>query len=430
MVWEKVMPRCLQITLFVLFFVGSATASDQELTTLMDSMIFYDGSATAPDQNLEMLMDRGELRETIRAGSGGTLLDETTVLEQARIQARSRSEYGLELRPGISEEDVRLALRVYLPDRWSKKRLREQLALATQSEQLRVAALEWQDIVAVYRDFCVYRMLRQQLALLENELQFMQPYLAQADQSVALSQLTISDRARLYSTYLALLNQRNELENALLDFRQRLKMVLGPNADLENLSVRAVITMPSQLEIESLLRSALEKRADYRLLNAEVRAMQLAEEAARSEDGFRLKYIQPAYSVDYNDGGSGWELSASLVLPWGTRNPDIAVYRSQQALSLAAQAEQRRIIADRLRILLDTAEAHYTQIAEQNRRIQPIIRTLNADMKVLTGFPLEQMRDVFSLRERILDASLQAAESTCRTETLAVDLAEELGAWQ
>ena len=253
---------------------------------------------------------------------------------------------------------------------------------------------------------------------------------ARAQQEFEHELLAIGDRARLYSSYLALLNDRNELENSLFDARRRLKMVLGPNASLESLSSLVVIAMPSQLEIESLLRSALEKRADYRLLAAEVRAMQLAEEAARTEDGFRLKYIQPAYNVGYDGGDTGWELSASLVLPWGTRNPDIAVYQSQQVLSMAAQAEQRKIIEDRLRVLLDTAEAHYTQISEQNRRIQPVISRLNADIETLVAFPLEQIRDVLSIRERILDASLQSAESKCRAETLAVDLAEELGGWQ
>lgn len=403
------MHRRLQIALSVLFCIGSAAASDQDLAALME---------------------RAELRETIRNRSGGALLDESTALEQARTQARSRSDYGLELRPGVSDNDVRLALRVYLPDRWSKKRLREQLVLASQSEQLRVAALEWQDIVSVYRDFCSYRMLKKQLALLDKELQFINPYLTQADQSVELRQLTVADRARLYSTYLALLNDRYEVENALLDSRRRLKTVLGPNAHLDNLSATAVITMPSQLEIESLLRSALENRADYRLLNAEVRAMQLAEEAARTEDGFRLKYIQPAYNVDYKDGSSNWELSASLVLPWGTRNPDIAVYQSQQALSLAAQTEQRRIIEDQLRVLLDTADDHYAQTVEQNRRIQPVIDQLNADLEQMAGVLLEQIRDVLSIRERMLGASLQAAEANCRSEILAVDLAEELGGWQ
>jgi hypothetical protein len=430
MVWEKVMHRPLQIVLFVLLCTGSATASDQDVETLMDSMMLYTGSATASDQNLETLLEHADFRETIRTRSGDRLLKESTALEQARTQARSRSDYGLELRPGISDSDVRLALRVYLPDRWSKKRLREQLVLASQSEQLRVAALEWQDIVSIYRDFCSYRMLRTQLALLDDERKFIEPYLTQADERVGRNQLAIGDRARLYSTYLALLNDRDELENALLDSRRKLKMMLGPTAELENLSARVVITMPSQLEIESLLRTALEKRADYRLLNTEVRAMQLAEEAARSEDGYRLKYIQPAYNVDYENGGSSWELSASLVLPWGTRNPDIAVYRSQQALSLAAQAEQRKIIEDRLRVLLDTAEGHYAQAAEQNRRIRPVIDQLNADLEQMTGVLLEQIRDVLSIRERMLDAGLQSAESRCRTEILAVDLAEEIGGWQ
>jgi hypothetical protein len=396
---------------------------------LVLALVLCAGSAAASDQDLATLMERAELRETIRTRSGGTLLEESTALEQARVRARSRSDYGLELRPGVTDDDVGLALRIYLPDRWSKKRLREQLALASQSEQLRVAALEWQDLVSVYRDFCTYRMLRKQLALMEEELKFIEPYLARADQSVELSQLTVSDRARLYSTYLALLNDRNDLDNALLDSRQRLKMVLGPDADLEDLSALAVINMPSQLEIETLLRSALKKRADYRLLDAEVRTMQLAAEAARAEDGFRLKYIQPAYSVGYDDGDSGWALSAALVLPWGTRNPDIAVYQSQQALSLAAQDEQRRLIEDRLRVLLDTADAHYGQVAEKNRKIRPVLQQLTLDLNLMADAPLQQVRDVLSIRERMLEASLQSAESRCRTETLAVDLAEELGGW-
>jgi hypothetical protein len=207
-------------------------------------------------------------------------------------------------------------------------------------------------------------------------------------------------------------------------------LVLGPSADLENLSARAVIDMPSQLEIESLLRSALEKRADYRLLSTEIRAMQLAQEAAKTEDSFRLKYIQPAYNVNYENGGSGWELSASLVLPWGTRNPDIAVYQSQQALSLALQAEQRRMIEDRLRVLLDTAEGYYDQATELNRCIRPVIDQLNADLEQMAGVLLEQVRDVLSIRGRMLDASIQSAEAKCRSEILAVDLAEELGGWQ
>jgi len=48
----------------------------------------------------------------------------------------------------------------------------------------------------------------------------------------------------------------------------------------------------------------------------------------------------------------------------------------------------------------------------------------------MSGVLLEQIRDVLSIRERMLDAGLQSAESQCRTEILAVDLAEEIGGWQ
>lgn len=83
-----------------------------------------------------------------------------------------------------------------------------------------------------------------------------------------------------------------------------------------------------------------------------------------------------------------------------------------------------------MRVLLDTAEGHYAQATKQNRRIQPVIDQLNVDLERMAGVLLEQMRDVLSIRERMLDASLQSAASNCRTEILAVDLAEELGGWQ
>lgn len=401
----------------------------QYLFPLFATLFLIGPAAASTTPDLEALMEQAAFRDTIRNQNDGALVDESTALEQSRTFARSRSDYGLELRPSISNDEAGFALRVYLPDRWSKKRLHEQLTLAARSEQLRVAALEWQDVVSVYRDFCTYRMLAKQLALTENELRFIEPYLTKADRSVELNQLTVRDRARLYSTYLALLNDHNEIANDFLDIQRRIKMIVGPEADLENLSAMAVIDMPSQLQIKSLLRTALEQRADYRRLDIDMRAMQLAEDAARTEDGFRLKYIQPAYRVDYNDGTDRWELSASIILPWGTRNPDIAVYQHHQTLYRAAQSQQRRIIEDRLRVMLDMANAYYTQIAEQKCRVKPIVAQLKADLEQLANVPLEQVRDLISIRERMLDAALQNAESECRAESLAVDLAEELGGW-
>ncbi len=381
------------------------------------------------DQTLSALMEQASFHDTIRNQNAGALIDESTELEQSKTFARSRSDYGLELRPSISDEDVGLALRVYLPGRWSKKRLHEQLTLAARSEQLRIKTLEWKDVIAIYRDFCTYRMLKQQLALTENEIRFIEPYLKKADQAVTLNQLAVSDRARLYSTYLALANDQADLGNNFLDAQRRIRMVVGPDADLEQLSTMAVIDIPSQLEIKSLLKTALEQRSDYRQFGIDLRAMQLAEEAARSEDGFRLKYLQPAYRVDYDNGSSGWELSTSIVLPWGTRNPDIAVYQHQQALFIAAQDQQRRIIEDRLRVMLDMANAYYMQVAEQKKRTGPVIRQLNEDLEVLADVPLEQVRDLISVRERMLDAALQSAKFEYMAETITVDLAEELGGW-
>ncbi len=383
----------------------------------------------ALDQELSTLMEQAAFRETIRSQNEGALSNESTELEQSKTSARSRADYGLELRPSVSDDDAGLALRIYLPDRWSKKRLHRQLTLAAESEQLRIAALEWQDVVGIYRDFCSYRMLRKQLALTESEMRFIEPYLELADQRVELNQLTISDRARLYSTYLALVNDYGELMNEFLNTQRRIRMIVGPKADLEKFSELAVIEMPSQLEIETLLKTALEQRADYRQLAVDMEAMKLAEEAARTEDGFRLKYIQPAYRVDHGNGTDGWELSASIILPWGTRNPDIAVYQHQQMLYAAAQSQQRMLIENRLRVTLAMANAYYSRMTDQKRRTEPLLKTLHEDLSILADAPLDQIRNLISIRERMLDAALQTAESECMAETIAIDLAQELGGW-
>lgn len=391
-------------------------------------LLSLDARATSDDE-LSSLMEQAEFRETIRSQNEGALSSESTQLEQSKTFARSRADYGLELRPSVSDDDAGLALRIYLPDRWSKKRMHEQLTLAARSEQLRIAALEWTDVVGIYRDFCTYRMIRRQLELINSEMRFIEPYLEMADQRIALNQMTISDRARLYSTYLALVNDYGERMNDYLDTQRRIRMIVGPDADLENFAELAVIEMPTQLEIRSLLRTALEQRADYRQLGVDMQAMKLAEEAARTEDGFRLKYLQPAYRVDYEDGTDGWELSASIILPWGTRNPDIAVYQHQQMLYAAAQSQQRRLIEDQLRVTLDMAHAYYSQVAEQKQRTAPLLKTLREDLDILVNAPLDQVRDLISIRERMLDAALQSAESECLAETIAVDLAAALGGW-
>jgi len=384
-------------------------------------------SSSAADQELYAIMRKGDFHETILARSESVLLDELTALEQAEAQANSRSEYGLELRPRVTDSDVGLALRIYLPDRWSKDKLREQLALVAESEQLRVAALEWQELMEVYRDFCTYRMLQKQLALFDKEIQTLGPHLEEADQSVELHQLAVPDRAKLYSHYLDLVNDREQVKSALLEIRKQLRLTLGHAADLERFSAIAMVEMPPRMAIETLLRQALGRRADYRQFDVNTRSLGAAEAVARSEDGFRFKFIQPFYNVDYEGGQDSWGLSAAFVLPWGTRNPDIAVYRQQYALSIAAMDLQRAMIEERLRVLLKAAEDYYAQADQRNRTLKPLLKQLGKDLEQMNTGRLEQLRDLLLIRERILDVALQRSEAICKKENIAVDLAEELG---
>lgn len=381
----------------------------------------------ASDADLDAILQQGDLHASILQHSDRALLEENTALEQARAQAQSRSEYGLELRPRISDDEVGAALRIYLPSRWNKSKLREQLIWVAQEEQLRVSALEWNEIIEVYRLFCEYRMLNKQLELYAKEITVLDPCLENASVEVELNQLAVVDRAKLFSFYLDLVNDHEKLQSNLLGIKHQLYLLVGPQADLERMAAIAVVEMPSQLQFDALLQCALEHRSDYKAFDAHVRSITAAEAVARSEDGFRLKYIQPDVQVDYNRGETAYGLSASFVLPWGTRNPDIAVYQQQKALSLAAREIQRQQIGDRLRVLINTSNAYYAEAKERSNRVDPLLEQLKRDLKQMETGRIEELRDLMLVRERMLDVSLHTARAISVKEELAVDIAEELG---
>jgi hypothetical protein len=369
-----------------------------------------------------------DLQSSLQALSERVLLEESTAAEQAAAEARSDSGAGLELRPGFSEDESSLAVRLYLPSRWTKNKLREQLSLVAESEELRIAALEWQELLSVCRDLCTCRMLNRQRELLNDEIQTSSAELEQVDLAVQHHQFAVADRARLTGQVLDLLNTRDDIDAELLDVKRQLYATLGRSADLDAFAETARIAPPSRLELDELMQQALANRADYRLLDVEAQSLDAATAIARSEDGFRFKHIQSEYTTDQSGDGEGsWSVSAAFTLPWGNRNPDLAVYQKKQMLTLSAMALQRRVIEERLQSLLQTAEAFAEQMERRNRLVQPLVEQLSADLKQLEGGPLGQLRDRMSIREQILNAALQTARMECARARIAVDLAEELG---
>jgi hypothetical protein len=163
----------------------------------MSRVIFYSTVFLAA-ASVVFATPEDEIREAVQKKSESALLESSTALERARVEAENRSDFSMELRPSNSDDDAGLALRIYLPSEWNNKRLQTQLALASTAEQLRIAQLEWQEIIAAYRDFCTYRMLEKKSTLLEQEIDFMRPYLELADERVERKQFAVPDRTRLY----------------------------------------------------------------------------------------------------------------------------------------------------------------------------------------------------------------------------------------
>lgn len=202
----------------------------------------------------------------------------------------------------------------------------------------------------------------------------------------------------------------------------------GDRADLDAFSKTATLALPERLELAELVQRARANRADYRQLETEALALGAAEAVARSEDGFRFKYIQPEYSMGYSgDNADSWGISASFVLPWGTRNPDIALYREQKALTVSAMDQRNAEMEERLLVLLNTSLALNEGIERRNRLIQPLVERLEEDLVRMKTLPLEQSRDALLIHKRILETALGTARMEFERERLAIDMAEELG---
>lgn len=381
-------------------------------------------------EDLESLMKKGEITAKVRERSERVVLEEAVAADQARTKAQSRGEFGMELRPRISNSEVGVALRMYMPDGWSKEQLREQLILVSQAEQLRVSALEWQELMQAYRAFCDYRMYESQLGVFEAELEWLQPYLKLADEGVALNHLSVVERAKLYSLYLDMVNSHERVKLDLHETEQELRLLLGVNAELERMAGIAKVNLPRESQMKQLLQQALANRSDYKQFEYRTRMLKASEDVARSDDAFRLKYVQPYYDYDYTDGDSTVGLSASFILPWGTRNPDVAVFQEEQLLMESSRNLQKIVIEHRLEVLSQMAESYYGLARERSDRIKPLLTQLAVDLETMNTGRLEDLRDQMLVRERILDVSLQTTRAINRRETLAVDFAEELGSFQ
>jgi len=63
--------------------------------TILLPLICTIGSAMAADSSLIELMEKAEIPSTVSERGEGAMLEESTAVEQARIRARTRSDYGL-----------------------------------------------------------------------------------------------------------------------------------------------------------------------------------------------------------------------------------------------------------------------------------------------------------------------------------------------
>ena len=372
---------------------------------------------------------RTNLQDLVRERSSRPLLEKSTAAGQAESRAGNTTPSSTELRPKLTDKTAGLALRFYFPQVGNKKDLAAQLALVAESRRLQVSQEEWGALMHAYRLFASYRMYRQEGILLEKELETLRNALRQADRGVEQNHYPRLERARLSGLYLDLLGQAEKNRRDRNAVQCELRLLLGEQADLDALADK---TIPPEGQLDStaerLLQKALRNRADYRRLQVQSQSLDTAEALARKREGFRLKYIQPEYNVEYSgDHRDLWGLSAAFVLPWGHGNPDIEAYQRQRDLLESETALRQMRIAERIRVLRENAQALADQVGIQTSETAPVLRQLEQDIDAMDSGHLEQIRDIALLRKRILDTRIQQLRAVREKELGLIALAEETG---
>ena len=353
--------------------------------------------------------------------------DAALAARRAEVESQVAARPGFEVRPGVTDSHVGAALRVYVPDFRGRRALRERLALAARSEQLRVAEMEWRQVYAICRDLCDLRGAQRKETLYRKELDALEPVLESAADAVGRNELSLEDRARFGAQYLKLLGEADRQANARIALRARLAARLGPGVDFDALSESVRFEMPSTNAVEELLRLAMAERPDACRLETEALGLEAAANAEARRNGFRLKYLQPSYFVDYTgDDDPKWGLSASFVLPWGQRD-EAGIYRSRQSLALARRDALRNEIRRRIGALLKAAAEFDRQAKEAEAARRPVVEVLKRDAERMGDLPLSERRILLSIRERLLDVDLRAVETDRQRQRFAIDLAEEIG---
>jgi len=372
------------------------------------------------------------LPSIVQSRSDRPLLQKSTEVLQTQERARNYDGYGAEVRPRITDDVGGVALRIYFPQAWGyKEHLASQISLLAESRQLSVSEGEWKTLMQAYRLFSDLRMYNRQIELLEDESNLLKKDLDRAEQAVAKNQYPLMEYARLESVLLGELGSLDKLRSRRICTRRDLRFLLGEHVDLDALAQTALPPERSLENPDLLVQKALQNRADFRQMQVRERSLEASGVLAESQNGFRLKYIQPEYSREYSgDKEDRWGVSASFVLPWGQNHLDSEAFQLQRNLLQSEISISRERIAERVHILVRALEAHASAGFRQDREAAAALcEKMEGQLATLDTGHLEQLRDLVTLRKRMMESRLQALQNQGAKERLWIDLAEELGSF-
>ena len=333
----------------------------------------------------------------------------------------------IELRPEISEQSIRSALRLNLAGDIDRPLIREVLILLTEIERLNRQAQLHSAEVNTYRLLLSYRRNQKELSLYEDEQKVLHGYMQTANQAVENHTLSELDFAKSKALSLELDNRILQLKHRNTELKKALALQVGPDAPIEAWAQTLFFNTDQRYALDTLLQSAQQNRHDYLLLKKRLQLNVLKRELAREDNHFHMQHIQPEVEHDLDDHSFTFALSASFHLPWSSPKTTTQVFDYEIAYyrDLITQMEQR------LKTEVSSYLMSYRDHLELHQAYKPeTIDELEAKWKAIAEESLlraDQLRDVFYLRERILRSRVHYLESERKQHESQLDLMASCG---
>lgn len=369
-----------------------------------------------------------ELRDRIEQYTPADLSDTTHQrMRMMQFLNEYHTDTSIELRPEISEDSISSALRFITGQHANRPAIQKALITLSEIEHLRRNAYLFEEQIYCYRLLLQYKTLEEIITLHQEEKTVFESYLERAKKAFDKNQLSEIEWAKANTALLDISASINALLEERTELKKELRLRLGADAPLATWAHSVRINTMVDKKAPLFLETALENRADYLLLQKRKYLAQLHHETLLAENQFHIQHIQPEIEHDLEDHSITYAVSASFHLPWSSTHTKSMTFRYEiQYYQELIEKVKKRIASE-----IDVHLLHYHEQYDLNKAYEPVvIDTLEEKWNTLATAKLlrvDQFRDIFYLRSRILKYKTADLERALREQEYHLDLLETCG---